>query len=450
MDFWRRWRNKPKRVSDNQDSNSSPRELREFVYLDEVSLRSLLSSMTGDLREGRSSEAAHELQAEVAASLEVKNPVVGGAGLSSRFQTTNSSTIQTSRKATVQSWFRDFRAMPNLRLVEVAKPMAPALDIDSLMSTTDTSLLIAADNLARGELVEFRVQLAADPVYRLSTMFSEFAGMAEDYPEMFAAGNALDSLGEAGPVNKVLERLLAGLVPLRALSVDYRVITVEQREYIVHESLISNLDIASEPLSIVGLTEHLAYWKDLRRVLFSNAEFTLLGRVSRTGLHESWTPVKLVDLFQELVPDLAAQINSASLISATGRSAAKKRTGHEEALAKALRIYAASLCDRSGCGVDCVENDDVAKLILTLSERSASASGQRSAFSELRARLDEHGSYSLNSDDDLLLRDAARIASHLPLFPSLDPRPEESAVSPPTDSNGSNRLADVEIIAIYW
>ena len=157
--------------------------------------------------------------------------------------------------------------------------------------------MVLKTQLQRGKLVEFRVRLGADPVFHLGTMVSEFTAMAEDYPDMFAAGGGLTTLREVQPINKILQRLLAGLVPIRATAVDHVVAEIEGIEYVVHREVIKGLDLRTRPLEIVGVTEQEAYWKDLRRVLFSDAEFTALARISRPGLHDSWTPVKLADLF---------------------------------------------------------------------------------------------------------------------------------------------------------
>lgn len=452
-DRWRRWRNRPKRkkIADPRPEPTKE-DLREFVYLDEVSLRSLLSSLRGDLRDGLSEQTADEIQVEAATNLEATNALVGTAGVSSRFQTTNSSTIQTSRKATVQSWFRDFRAIKGLRLIEVAEAQSSAVDLNALLTTTDKSLFAADEDLRRGELVEFRVRLSADPVYRLSTMVTEFTGMAGDFPDMFAAGNAHESLKQVQPVNKILERLLAGLIPIRATAVDYSVITIKGSKYVVHNDLIRGLKVKREPLQIVGLTEHLAYWKDLRRVLFSDAEFTVIGRVSRSGLHSSWTPVKLADMFQELVPDLVGQINAAGRIPIPSTETVMAEDPNSTKLSKALELYVDAFLADTDKKLTKSQQSALASEIATLSDRSGSASDQRSAFAHTNARLHELTGAKVKSKRDLELREQARIVSGLPLFPMMGPSTLVSTVSQvatPSDTDVEH-LIDTEIIAIYW
>lgn len=451
--WWQhRWGKPQKQKQEAKPEDISKENLREFVYLDEVSLRSLLSSLKGDLRDSTSVGSSDAYELEAATAVEASNPLVGKAGASSRFQTSNSSSIQTSRKATVQSWFRDFRAIAGIRLVEKATPKKPATDIEALKRTSEASLMVASRNLARGELVEFRVELAADPVYHLSTVTSELAGMADDYPEMFAAGGGAGAIHELAPVRKVLERLLAGLVPIRAVSLDYVVVQLDGTEYVVHKDLIQGLDLVSEPLQIVGVTELLAYWKDLRRVLFSEAEFTLLARISRTGIQPSWTPVKLADIFREMVPKLVAQINAAGKVSfipqedQTNPAMAKMR--------EALASYATHALTLSGTVLASPEQVDLERLIDTLKARAASVSDQHSAFKVLHSWIEDHADRTIDSEESHELRKKVRDEAGLSLFPALEASITNSSSRVSDDMEGGKeereRLLDVEIIAIYW
>lgn len=153
-------------------------------------------------------------------------------------------------------------------------------------------------------------KLTADPVFRMGTILSEFTTIAEGVPEPFITRDVTKMLNDARPMNKVLERLLAGLIPIRAEAVDFEVLVVNGEEYIVYKEAAKEWDGDRRPLVIVGVTEHIAYWKDIRRVLFSDADCRLLCRASRAGLHRSWTPVKLADLFRHVAPDLVDQINN--------------------------------------------------------------------------------------------------------------------------------------------
>lgn len=424
--------------------------LREFVYLDEVSLRSLLASQKGGITDSTSEQAVEASEASIAGTVAASAPGIGKAEVASRYQTTNSSTIQTSRKATVQSWFRELHEIPNLRRIEPASVEAPLAAPALIAEVEDRSLVYSAAALGRGELIEVRVTLAADPVFQLGTMLAEFSGMADDYPDMFKANNSLAGLRQAVPINRILQRLLAGLVPVRARAVDYVVVEVDGTEYAVHRKLVLGLDLPYIPLEIVGVTEHEAYWKDLRRVLFSDAEFTVLARVSRPGLHSSWTPVKLADLFAEATPDLVAQINEASRRPFATPAVRVAPSSSESRLADALSNYATEYAARTHATLDAAQLLAVNARIQELQVRGATVSDQRSAFAELANLLTSITGEPLAPESHLEMRDGARSSSGLSLFPTLAGASSRDSSPAPLPPQEPRRLIDVDFIAIYW
>ena len=430
---------------------SSAKPLREFVYLDEVSLRSLLSSQTGEVTDTKSEQSSDAQQVQLDSTVSAHTPLLAKAELASRFQTTNSSTLQTSRKATVQSWFREFHGLKDLRLIEPAHEAPIVTNTRDLLAIDDISILAPAMVLERGALVEFRVRLSADPVFHIGTMMSEFTGMVDDSPELFVGNSALASIGEAQPINKILQRLLAGLIPIRAEAVDYVVVKIEDVEYVAHRTSVAGLGLSERRLEVVGVTEHLAYWKDIRRVLFAQAEFTMLCRVARSGLQESWTPVKLGDLFQVFAPDMVDKINAASLTPFLGGNTGTSVNTNGILLNDALRHYKQSLLVISGTQPSPEQEAKIEDAITHLVSRAATAEGQRSAFQTVRDLVASTSGLQLQPDQDSQLREQARMASGLPLFPSITngmttiiggQTTIPSAISP--------RLIDVEVVAIYW
>lgn len=452
MKLWHRvksvFRRKPaarKGASGDRSSNV----LREFVYLDEVSLRSLLSSQTGEVTDSTSEQRTSAREAEIQASASADPGVIAKAEVASRFQTTNSSTVQTSRKATVQSWFRELLSIPDLRYVRPATAPSPVNTVDDLRQVADPSLFASSTSFERGAIVEFKVRLTADPVFHLGTMVSEFTAMADDFPDMFATGGGLATLREVQPVNKILQRLLAGLIPVRGEAVDYSVVELEGDEYVVHNALLTNLDLERRPLVIVGVTEHLAYWKDLRRVLFSDAEFMVLCRISRGALQREWTPVKLADLFRPVVPGLVDQINAAGRVPFVGPQHVKS-SPLDEKMSHALSGYKDALLHEVGKELSEEQSVEVAAEIVELRSRTASAFEQRSAFAALKAKLAALSPFEIDPTRDLALREQARLASGLALFPGHTRRDDQSSGASPQAAPRDERLLDVDFVAIYW
>lgn len=441
-----------KRLFLKNNSSDKNQPLREFVYLDEVSLRSLLSSQTGEVTESTSNQTFSSRGNETTETVGVSVPQIAKAERMSHFQTSNSSTIQTSRKATVQSWFRELLSIPNLSLIEQLEDCPAAQNMEALKEINNTSICVNASEVTRGSLVEFRVRLAPDPVFHLGTMVSEFSGMAEDFPEMFDVDNGHATLKEMQPVNKILQRLLAGLIPIRAEAVDYVVVNIEGTDFIVHRDAISDMELDQKPLIIVGVTEHLAYWKDIRRVLFSDAEFTVLCRVSRNGIQDKWTPVKLADLFRDLVPDLVEQINSAGKLPINGKTKERITNNSIEArLVVALTDFKNSMLQELGALTTEEQDHQIELQAVDLASRAVTASGQRSAFEAIEKALSEFTGKTLDPDRSLELREQSRKVSGLPLVPSLHRESQVSISEPLNSADGAQpSLLDVEFVAIYW
>ncbi|EUB97535.1 hypothetical protein PMI07_000095 [Rhizobium sp. CF080] len=433
------------------ESTVRPAPLREFVYLDEVSLRSLLSSQVGGVTDSTSEQKVASDLGEFQAKL-ASDVMVAKSEVNSRFQTSNSSTLQTSRKATVQSWFREFYDKPGLRLVEPISDVVHFTDLEDVKGCRRPSAALSSENLQRGILVEFKVKLSADRVFHLGTLVSEFIGMAKDYPRIFAAGNsAVFDVEEAEAVGKLLQRLLAGLIPIRGEAVEYCVIEVGGIEYVVHQKAIANLDVETKPLVLVGVTEHLAYWKDIRRVLFSDAEFTMLGRVSKSGLQESWMPVKLADLMKDIAPDLVDHINSASRISFSRTPTVRKENVNEVRLGLALHHYVSGLLTSLERSLGDEEFEVVSARIEELRERAETVSGQRSAFGAIGNEISAMIGQEADADLDAKLRESARNASGLTLFPSQTKADSSSDQAIVVDAPvPDERFLDVEIVAMYW
>ncbi|HWV47999.1 MAG TPA: hypothetical protein VN035_00965 [Microbacterium sp.] len=449
--WWRRLFGIKESVVPHQTTADPTRpDLREFIYLDEVSLLSLLSSQKGEITDSKSEQASEGSEASIDATAGANPGLIAKAEITSRYQTTNSSTIQTSRKATVQSRFRDLHEIDGLRIIEPVVVDSPAKDFDDLKKTDNLSKMVSTNQLQRGKLVELRVRLGADPVFHLGTMVSEFTAMSEDYPDMFAAGGGLATLREVQPINKILQRLLAGLVPIRATAVDYVVAEIGDTEYVIHKELIEGHDLKTRPLEVVGVTEQEAYWKDLRRVLFSDAEFTVFARISRPGLHDSWTPVKLADLFTDVAPSLVDQINAAGRVPFGKPASPNDADSPESKLADALNRYSSALLNDLGATLTPEQEALITMSIAELKARSATVSDQTSAFSVLTKRVLTMTGGEVAQAKALDLRTAAREEAGLSLFPPTTALAHVAPTAPKSLGDSDPRLLDVDFVAIYW
>lgn len=448
-DWFARLLSRRKERTSGSSQHPSPAPLREFVYLDEVSLRSLLASQTGAVTEEVSSAVSQAEQAEIAGALSVNSGFLKSE-VNPRYQTSNSRSVQTSRKAIAQSLFKEFRELPSVGLlIESSSPLKQCSNLDDLRSCDGTSC-IPSGAIVRGSLIEVEVELDVDPVFKLSTLISETSDIAHDYPEAFLASGSASALEAAGPINKVLQRLLAGLIPVRGKAVGLSVVRIGSEEFVVKDdALSSNVKVDRLPLEIVGVTEHLSYWKDIRRVLFSGARFTMLCRVARDGIQKSWTPVKLADLFKDIAPDLAQELDVAGRVGLSLLPTQTAQSPQYDALARALESYVQSCSTRSQSKFTPGDDKKLRALIENLKPLADTASRQKRAFQTVDDFVSSMAHAPLTSQERLELRREARKAAGLELFADSEPvfRTEQAS---PQCTDVTRALVDTEVIAVYW
>lgn len=448
--WWRRigdrWRTKR-----SKKAIANPRSLREFVYLDEVSLTSLLVSQRDTIPEHVTSGRSISEQAQISATASF-NAVAAKAESATRYQTANSSSVESSRKAVVQTLFNELRDDANLPIALHDNATGPAVLPSDGSCQDEGSRGWRGDDLLRGQLIELEVVLDVDPVFQLGTMMSEFSAMAAEYPQM-AGPSGLAMLDEIGPVKKVLDRLLAGLIPIRATACNYSVATLNGQDYVVRSSTAAELGLSVRPLEVVGVTEHIGYWKDIRRVLFSSAQFKILCRVARTGLHQTWTPVKVAHLFGDVAPTLVEQIDTLSKAGTSGLPSLPAEQSRLTVL-RALTVYADEIAPTNTDGIQSVRIIELIEVAARISDE-ASPTAQRHAFAEVRDLvLLRNPGLALTPEQDLDARQSARRHADLPILSGA------AAVASATSNHDDflkdsenadvSKLIDVEIVAIYW
>ncbi len=257
-------------------------------------------------------------------------------------------------------------------------------------------------------------------------------------------------------MNAVLKKLLVGLVPVRGRAIDYVTVRAADQEWIVHRSVAQQLPEGwakhAQPLEVVAVADASLFWKDIRRVLFSGARYSLLCRIGRDGLHDDWTPVKLVDVIREFAPEVAEQISAAgpelvSGIRASTVPATVCDAGHTKMRA-ALDAYGRDLAAQHDKMWDpAVVTPDILPMDPTLAWDTVEE--QRPPFEALTHQMRETLGIHPNRELMATLRHRALIQAGLvPLAGSAIS--QDSAAPVPRRVIGQARILDTELIAIYW
>jgi len=443
-----------RKAESEKGPGEAPEPLREFVYLDEVSLGSLLASQKGEITENITSQLGNQQVAETGGKMSANSPVLPSVEINSRFQTTNSNALQTLRKATAQSLFRELHKLPSLRKIQPVEISEAADSLENLFSGQFSHAVHNAKDLMRGDLVEFKVKLSASWIFQISSMVAEFSDMFDESPMLLMEHIKFNDLYQAKNANKIINRLLAGLIPVDGIVSDYIVMQYGSEKFIIHKDITTNIDITFSNLRIVGVTEHLAYWKDIRRILFADNEFTMLCRLSKNGIQNDWNPIKVADIFKDFAPDLAKQIEVSSRTAMLQSAGGQRVQNTDPAVAKltfALARYRNKFLEK----IDhCLTDDQISELdreITSLTVEAFTAEGQRSAFAAARAMIESHTGLTIEPSVDLELRESIRKSLEIPLFPQPSQEsPHATELNHAEIQVEEANLLDVEVVAIYW
>jgi len=311
--------------------------------------------------------------------------------------------------------------------------------------------LIEAGELTRGQLLEIEVELEAEDLFKFTTTLSTMLALARELREQVKDVD-LSSLTEAANLIKVFDQLLDGLVPLRGRCVDWRWLRLDDRDWLVHAQLVDQLDPATQaqtqPLSVVGVAETQLFWKDLRRVLFSNSRYFVFARLGKDGVKRSWTPVKLVHILESVMPeqDLDVGALGQQLMAAfreTHATSTSEESRDQASMRRTLILYGALLAHHLGHEDSPTELEVDGLLSTAQLDADGSIETERTAFGAITKHLEAQTSLTVDPEVALDLREQARERSACsPIEPSSPP-----AEVSPVQEHG---FLDTEIVAIYW
>jgi hypothetical protein len=427
-------------------------QLREFIYLDEVSLQSLLVSLHGELTEKKSITDSTSNTRNVGGNIDTNNLAPLKLGFTAQYQSGKSSATQTETKATVQSWFRELYETPNILGVQPLEDDAQTMTVKSsadIIPGDHPNYCIRSSELQRGTLVELKVALATDPYFNVVTSISEFFKLSENISD-------LNGYSEIKWQIELLQQLLAGLIPIKAEILNYHALKVGDDTYLVHEDKVKVTEVSSSKIKVnlVGVTELSAYWKDIRRVLFSNQEFRILCRISRPGLVQDWNPIKLLDLFGTFIPqeEIHNLKETLKLLSYNVDAASTAETDNDanSKMRLALEEYIKSSCKHAGGEIGSDEVEGIIEEVLEVLKGNfdEGSMGDRKVLYEKVDRELASLDIDVPSDIRVTLREGSNKKAGLShrLFTSASSeakKVEEKSVA-------EELFIEAEIIAIYW
>jgi hypothetical protein len=442
-----------------EPASTPPRILREFVYLDETSVYSLLASWLGAIPaehvDKRSSSKTN--RADLGLSGKPAG-VPATVGLSR--QLTMGEENQVVRKASVQSTFKLLLE----ELASIMKPRPPSGEVpelafadavhDEVERLVASGWLIDPDRLSRGDVLEIEVVLDAEPFFRVSSVMTQLMGLLESSPKLQAESTA--DFGEATEMTELIKSLMGELVPVRGRVLHYRHVTIAHKQWLVHDAVIDQWPaeerLGAEPVEVVGAAELPYFWKDLRQVLFSEQSYTVMCRLGRDGLQTSWSPIRLLDSLRGIAPDLAGDFDQFNDTLRAALDGAEDAGPHGPSVPPIAWMidYMTALAGQHDF---VITSEDIAGAILAGEleepvELSTDVESFKLQFAALDRWLDGRG-VSVDPIEAVAARKLV-VANNTDLY---GPRngSDGPVVSVPASTRSVVRhLLDVEIVAMYW
>lgn len=344
--------------------------LREFVYLDDVSVYSLTSAPDAPPPVSMSEVAESVENEALSGELQSGVPGVVKSRLAAELSSGRSNGLEMQRHFNIQSQFARLHRLYSDSFILVASDAALGDEhFDDLPSALEFlkghRRAVEASSLQRGALAEVRVALRAHSMFDLSVFIQAAGGLIQRHPGLLPVPDP-DAIRQLMDLGEFLNELMEDLVPIEGLATTYKVVQVaDDAVWIVDIPALSAIfegEVCSSPLRVVGVAQQRGFWKDTRQVLHSDAEFDVLGRVSRAGLQTEWSPVKLTDAFDRVIPGVGRSLREA-LETLKDLAVSEAIDVEDHPLFSAARRTQADLADFHSVDVPDLPNELVKSLI---------------------------------------------------------------------------------------
>lgn len=438
----------PSTASAQLEMRSDDGPIREFVYLDEVSVRSMLASIKGPLEveststETRGSESIIEGTAGAGfgvskAEIRAQQAAIRGSG------------NQVLRRTLIQADFRNLMDVTAARRLfrgdrEGGSSEAESDAMQRLLELRAAGRAVADSELVRGALVELEIEVAVDPVYQASEVVGVMMDIIREDTKTFGVSN-FDQISAGA---RMLTKILAGLVPVRCGLTSHVAVDVDDATWLVERSAVSDLkSLGAEirEVTVVGVAEADLFWKDPRRVLFSKSRYTALCRIGMEGLQPDWVPIKMSQMLQIGDVNIGALVTDAAntLVKGQATPLDEKTIGAGPYLG-VLAEYAEGLSSLAGVEISV---NTVTQLVAggpPLTNETLIVEW----FRDLVAPVESHAaSLSGEIDPEALSEIRFRAVAAL-AEPSSHHRAVPSALASTDRADGC--YLDSEFVAIYW
>lgn len=432
-------------------------ERREFIYLDEVSVISLVAARDGGIADTITEKLSRTAEAESKTSISV--PLKGGPtiGAESRHKVTDSSAREVVRRTVIQSTFgilrfggstqsqplvQEYRDLPKKLVAYVSTPE----DLSGpwnrkFKKLKKRGLLTPLVSLRRGDVVEIDIDLRPNKAFSVAAAIESFVDIMQGRSEIF--GDASAQVAEVIPIGEIIDRLMVGLIPIHGAPTNIVLVDIDGEPHLIDRRVIapgSAFAASARKWEIVGVTEETSYWKDLRRVLYTRDQFTVYARIVNPSLVNKWNPVKLAGLMGDVSEDIAREI--VALPDELERQLNKSDPEPLVDLRGMFHRFAELLDDDVETAPDSTTiSGAVTEAVAIFNHADGDMSQERTAFDSIVAVYDKANETRLDREAVTEKRAVARAAAYSATV---------AVQTPPVPATELIDQLEVEVVAIYW
>jgi|GEM_PF-5206907 len=432
-------------------------ELREFVYLDENSLVSLIASRDGAIADEIKETSKSMLSAGASGGLAVGNNVISKANLGFDMSTSSTSGAETTFKLVAQSRFKAFydSESANEAILSLAVLQPVERDDKGSLVVNDKNSLAVKD-LRRGTLVEFEMTPEAERMFSVTTIFAEIASALDDTSLTPAEKKNLGAGFQNDAVfgMQLLKKLQLGLIPIEGYVPGLSVITVDHSNYVIQtpetDSPLVDPTYALRPLRIVAMAQSGNFWKDFRRVLYSKQPYRVLARLSGSTLLADWNTMPLVDVMKTLEGNAFEPLYAA--LDELRTSELNSTTVLDPASIQALRnmyeYYGLQLMKK--CAPKKRDSKKLSDFIGKLDISGATAPEQSKAFQEITSFITKNYTPNEPLEGQTLHRLRAQARNKYSIGIDGIAVAETKSSIPVSNTTDESATVEVDLVAMYW
>lgn len=422
--------------------------LREFVYMEEDAVISLLASTTGGITEQQTTGQKKRISSSITGNLGTDQ-----AGIKSNVGASKEESSEVVRQYVIES---NFKELYDMRKDELVISDNSELDNDnpSVVSEGDreVDLSVPASDmgeLERGNLVEVDVELGSAEVFDYYRVIQAFDDIFETISSSAELREQLDtedlSSEEIEMLIDLMEILMADLIPIVGTAKNYGV--AEDSETVVEKEWADEEGVDYEELEVVGFVDEDNLWLDPTRVLFDKAEFTVFARVDDPEVQGEWMPMKLLDVVDEVVPGIGDDIKNlpeafSDVDEGQGQSLdlSEGQAPVQSSLRKDLEEYIEVLEDEFDLSIPEDSLDDIISGIIESRDdiRGLGIDNRLEALRELEESLIGRD-FDISVDDDLRRELVTRVWER-----------EEVDLDDSDQSDDEGYYLEANFVAIYW